>query len=145
MYDALGGEFEEKLLKVAWNFVNQELNSPVDYSKRVADTLEFQLPDQSSITSDYHTSETYSTIISISAEEIEKWKEAYRQDSHLSQVLKAEEEGDNDKYAQYQVRANGLIYFEDWNGNHQLVVLESLRVEIMRDVHNNITEAAHGG
>ena len=140
MYDALGGEFEEKLLKVASNFVNQELNIPVDYSKRIADTLEFQLPDQSSTTSDYHTSETYSTIISISAEEIEKWKEAYRQDSHLSQVLKAEEEGDHDKYAQYQVRTNGLIYFEDWNGNHRLVVPESLRVETMSNVHNNITE-----
>ena len=145
MYDALGGEFEEKLLKVASNFVNQELNSPVDYSKRVADTLEFQLPDQSSITSDYHTSETYSTIISISTEEVEKWKEAYRQDSHLSQVLNTKEEEDINKYAQYQVRANRLIYFEDWNGNHQLVVPESLRVEIMSKVHNNITEAAHGG
>ena len=65
----------------------------------MADTLKFQLPDQSSITSDYHTSETYSIIISISAEEIEKWKEAYRQDSHLSQVLKVEEEEDIDKYA----------------------------------------------
>ena len=65
----------------------------------MADTLEFQLPDQSSITSDYHTSETYSTIISISAEEIEKWKEACQQDSHLSQVLKVEEEEDIDKYA----------------------------------------------
>ena len=118
MYDALGGEFGEKLLRVASNFVNQELNSPVDCSKRVADTLEIQLSVQSSITSDYHTSETYSIIISISAEEIEKWKEAYRQDSHLSQVLKVEEEEDIDKYAQYQVRANGLIYFRDWNGNH---------------------------
>jgi hypothetical protein len=29
-----------------------------------------------------------------------------------------EEEEDIDKYAQYQIRANGLIYFEDWNGNH---------------------------
>jgi hypothetical protein len=106
MYDALGGEFEEKLLKVASNFVNQKLNSLVDYSKRVADTLEFQLPDRSSITSDYHTSEAYSTIILISTEEIEKWKEAYRQDSHLSQLLKAEEEEDIDKYAQYQIRAN---------------------------------------
>ena len=65
MYDALGGEFEEKLLKVALNFVNQELNSPVDYSKQIADALEFQLPDQSSTTSDYHTSENYSTIVSI--------------------------------------------------------------------------------
>jgi hypothetical protein len=126
MYDALGGEFEEKILKVASNFVNQKLNSPVDYSKRVADTLEFQLPDQSSITSDYDTSKTYSTIISISAKEIKKWKETYRQDSHLSQVLKAEEEGDNNKYAQYQGRANRLIYFKDWNANHRLVVPESL-------------------
>ena len=72
MYNALGGEFEEKLLKVASNFVNQELNIPVDYSKRVADTLKFQLPGQSSISFDYHTSKTYSTIISISAEEIKK-------------------------------------------------------------------------
>ena len=126
MYDALGGEFEEKLLKVASNFINQELNSPVDYSKQVADTLGFQLPNQSSITSDYHTSETYSTIISISAEEVEKWKGAYWQDSHLSQVLKVEEEEDIDIPTQYQIRANRLIYFEDWNGNHRLVVPESL-------------------
>ena len=110
----------------------------------MADTLEFQLPNQSLITSDYHTSKTYSTIISISTEEVEKWKEAYRQDSHLSQVLNTEEE-DIDKYTQYQVRANRLIYFKDWNGNHRLVVPKSLRVEIMSEVHNNITEAAHGG
>ena len=139
MYDALGGEFEEKLLKGTSNFVNQELNSSVDYFKQVADTLEFQLPDRSSITSDYHTSEVYSTIISISTDEIEKWKEAYRQDSHLSQVLKVEEEEDIDKYAQYQLRANGLIYFEDWNRNHWLVIPESLRVVIMSKVHNTIT------
>ena len=55
-----------------------------------------------------------------------------------------EEEEDIDKYAQYQISANGLIYFEDWNGNHRLVVPESLRVDIMSKVHNTITEAAHG-
>ena len=60
-------------------------------------------------------------------------------------MLKAEEEEDIDKYTQDQVRANRLIYFEDWNGNHQLVVPESLQVEIMSNVHNNITEAVHGG
>ena len=107
--------------------------------------MEFQLPDQSSTTSDYHTSKTYSTIISISTEEVEKWKGAYRQDLHLSQVLKGGEEEDIDEYVQYQIRANGLIYFEDWNGNHRLVIPESLRVEIMSEVHNNITEAVHGG
>jgi hypothetical protein len=58
MYDALGGQCEEKLLKVASNFVNQELHNSVDYSKLVTDTFELQLLDQSLITSDYHTSET---------------------------------------------------------------------------------------
>ena len=37
------------------------------------------------------------------------------------------------------------MYFEDWNRNHRLVVPESLRVDIMSEVHNTITEAAHGG
>jgi hypothetical protein len=81
---------------------------------------------------------------------------------HLDQVLKAvaengitflskslkEEATDNDfgkKYTQYPVQNNGLIYFEDWNRNHRLVVPESLRVDIMSEVHNTITEAAHGG
>jgi len=50
-----------------------------------------------------------------------------------------------EKYTQYQVRNNGLIYFKDWNGNHRLVVPESLRVDIMSEVHNTITEVAHGG
>ena len=41
MYDALGGQFEKKLLKVASHFINQELNNLVNYSRLVADTLEF--------------------------------------------------------------------------------------------------------
>ena len=40
IYDTLGGQFEWKLLKVASNFVNQELNDLVNHFKLVADTLE---------------------------------------------------------------------------------------------------------
>ena len=88
VYDALGGRFKEKLLKVALNSINEKLHNSVDYSKLVTDTLELQLSDQSS---HYHTSATYLTVISISTEELENWKVAYQQDSHLSPVLKAEE------------------------------------------------------
>lgn len=115
------------------------------HCKLVTNTLELQLPDHSSTIYDYHTSETYSTVISISKEELKPWKVAYCQDSHLSQVFKVEEEKDIDKYSQYQIRMNRLIYFEDWNRNHQLVVLESLWVDIMSEVHNTITKAAHRG
>ena len=147
MYTALGSQFEEKLLKVASNFITQELNESADYSKIMSDTLEHDLPEGSSVTSNYYTSETYATITSISSDELEKWNKAYASDPFLSKSLK-EEDAENDfgeKYTQYQVRNNGLIYFEDWNGNHRLVVPESLRVDIMSEIHNTITEAAHGG
>src|SRR6202050_2172597 len=45
---------------------------------------------------------------------------------------------------QYQIR-DGLVYFEDWNGNFRLCVPESLRVSVMSKVHNILTESAHGG
>jgi hypothetical protein len=147
MYDALGERFEEKLLKVATNFVVQESIDSVKHSKILTDALEVQLPDRTPMATDYHTSEAYSTIISISAEELNSWKEAYQKDPLLSQILKAEEEDDIslEKNTPYQVRSNGLIYFEDWNGNHRLVVPDSLRLGIMNEVHNTIMEAAHGG
>jgi hypothetical protein len=128
MYTALRSQFEEKLLKVASNFVTQELNKSVDYSKTMSDTLEYNLPEGSLILSDYYTSETYSTITSISSDELERWNKAYATDPLLSQVLNgnSEDKDSNDKYTQYQVQDNGLIYFEDWNGNHRLVVPESL-------------------
>jgi hypothetical protein len=56
-----------------------------------------------------------------------------------------DEEKIDDKYSQYQVKENGLVYFQDWNGNLRLVIPESLRVKIMNEVHNTITEAVHGG
>jgi hypothetical protein len=71
MYSALGSQFEEKLLKVASNFVAQELSKIADYSQIMSDTLEFNLPDSSFIFSDYHTSENYSIITSISLDELE--------------------------------------------------------------------------
>jgi len=147
MYTALGSQFEEKLLKVASNFITQELNESMDYSKIILDTLEHNLPEGSSVPSNYYTSEAYTTITSISSDKLEKWNKAYTSNLFLSKSLK-EDNTENDfskKYTQYQVRNNGLIYFEDWNGNHRLVVPESLQVDIMSEVHNTITKVAHSG
>ena len=105
------------------------------------DCVKLKLPDGPPLFPDYHTSETYSTITSISSSELDIWRAAYKLNPLLSCVLSEKE----DKYSQYQVQTNGLIYFEDWNRNHRLVVLESLQVDVMSEVHNTITEAAHGG
>ena len=69
MYTALGSQFEEKLLKVASNFVTQELRESTDNSKIVSDTLEIILPDNSTISPEYYMAKAYSTHISITTEE----------------------------------------------------------------------------
>jgi len=132
---------------VASNFVAQELSKIADYSQIMSDTLEFNLPDSSFIFSDYHTSENYSIITSISLDELEWWKTVYKADQTTSWVLKDDDNNkdSDDTYSQYQVGENGLIYFEDWNRNHHLVVPATLQVEITSEIHNTITEAAHGG
>lgn len=38
---------------------------------------------------------------------------------------------------------NGLLFFEDWNGNIRLYIPKSQQVEIMSKTHNTVTEAAH--
>ena len=126
MYTALGSQFEEKLLKVASNFVTQELRESTNNSKIVSNTLEIILPDDSAISPEYYTTEVYSTHISITVEELNKWKEASGKDPLLSEILRTDEEKIDDKYSQYQVKENGLVYFEDWNGNLRLVVPKSL-------------------
>ena len=145
MYTALGSQFEEKLLKVASNFVMQESRESTNNSKIMSDTLEIILPDDSAISPKYYTTEAYSTHISIISEELNKWKEASGKDPLLSEILRMDEEKIADKYSQYQVEENGLVYFEDWNGNLRLAIPESLQVEIMNEVHNTITAAAPGG
>ena len=141
MYTTLGSQFKEKFLKVTSNFIAQELRESMDNSKTMSETLKIMLPNNSSISPEYYTSEVYSTHISISPVELNKWKEAYEKDLLLSEVLRTEEgrEKVNNKYSQYQVKENGLIYFEDWNRNLHLVIPKSLQV------YNTITEAAHGG
>jgi hypothetical protein len=82
----------------------------------------------------------------MSSNELEEWKTAYMEDKLYSKILRVSQV-DNDKegnYPQYQIR-NGLIYFEDWNGNFRLCVPDSLHVTVMSEVHNILTESAHRG
>src|SRR5882672_10211816 len=73
-------------------------------------------------------------------------EKAYTNDKLYSKILKASQINNNKEgnYPQYQIR-DGLIYFEDWNGNFRLCVPDSLCLTVMSKVHNVLTESAHGG
>ena len=71
-------------------------------------------------------------------------KDAYAMDPHFSLVLKDKNET-NVAYAQYHHSEDGLVYFKDSTGNTRLCVPKGLRVEVMQEGHNTMTEAAHGG
>jgi hypothetical protein len=106
------------------------------------------LHDGDSTALDYHSSEFYTILIGISQEEMQKWKDAYLLDPHFSkvlQILKEEKDVSQPTYPQYHYSDEGLIYFEDWKGNNRLCVPAALKVEIMGEVHNTLTESAHGG
>ena len=79
-------------------------------------------------------------------EGLESWKKSYIIDQFYSKVLNTFRTNDDKdgNYPQYQI-IEGLIYFENWNGNLWLCVLDSLHIEVMSEVHNILTESAHGG
>lgn len=85
-------------------------------------------------------------IVQVSKEELQIWRDVYARDLHFSVVLK-NKKGDetNPTFSQYDFSKNRLVYFEDSAGNTQLCVPKDLHIEVMQEVHNTITEAAHGG
>jgi hypothetical protein len=77
---------------------------------------------------------------------LESWKKSCIADKFYSKVPNAFQVNDDEdrNYPQYQI-IEGLIYFKDWNRNLQLCVPDSLRIEVMSEVHNILTESAYGG
>jgi hypothetical protein len=145
MYEDMGSKFEEKLLNVATRFIHAqdslgEINS--------VDLGEIPLDNEQEMIASYVASRTYNVLVGISEEELNVWATGYLDDPHFSKVLKGwkkETNWTNPHYPQYHYSDNGLIYFEDWHGNNRLCVPKSLRASVMGEVHNTLTESAHGG
>lgn len=118
---------------------------PIDYSCDFPEVICHDLIDGFSFTEDFKSSSTYSLLVNLDPTELNDWKNGYQSDPHFSKVLEEREDDLEIKYTQYQLRSNGLLYFEDWNGNYRLCVPESMRLSVMSQSHNEISEAAHGG
>lgn len=146
MYDEFGPRFEEKLLTVAAHYAESEhqelpflFNTRTEHITFTGSTI--QLP--------YVTAQNYSTLISINQNEISEWVSAYATDKHFSAVQQSFRSGVEDNkretFPQYLCSEEGLIYFIDSMGNTRLCVPQVLRLKVMKEKHDIITEAAHGG
>ena len=144
MFKELGPKFEEKLLTVATRFAEAEIL--LEYDNTLVN-IPLNLDGGREVGIPYQTLRSFSTTVQIESREIQNWKDAYASDPHFSQVLENQGKGGNENltFQQYHHSEDGLIYFEDSIGNTRLCIPRDLRVEIMMEAHNTITEAAHGG
>lgn len=147
MYDELGDRFEEKLLSAASSYINSQDNEALALHTEES-CIKVPLPTGMEADVLYSSSAYFMTLIGISPDEVEQWRQGYMEDPHFTKVMEAFRTEDNfadPAYSQYIYSDNGLIFFEDSQGNSRLCVPNSLRVQVMSDAHDILTEGAHAG
>ena len=85
--------------------------------------------------------------VHIDLETIERFAKGYLEDKDFALVLRRtqEERLQDQKYHAYRLAENGLMYFEDADGNVRLCVPSSKRSTLIREVHDLAHETAHAG
>lgn len=96
----------------------------------------------------YSTVQGYSILIGADEEEMKRFLSGYSLDSHFSKVLGAlriEEKWEDPKFPQYFLGEEGLIFFEDDLGRTRLCIPENIKLDIMKEAHDELPESGHGG
>lgn len=149
IYDELGERFENKLLKVASCFVRQEIS---EFTSADEKELRVELPDhveeQSGADLGYQTSRSYNVVIALEEAEKDRWRKEYRKDAFTKSIMEEiEAEGKRGEVAErrFRRREDGMLMFCDNEGNTRLCVPKGMVPEVMKEVHDGRTEAAHAG
>ena len=144
-YSQISDKFESRVLTLAAEV--QTRDESIDSS--VSTSVEMDIVGQgTSIDFDYQTSSSYNLSVHIAPEEINRWKEAYLKDAHVCaiiQEMKDEPNLHNPKYPLHFLSDDGLLFWEDWQGNMRLYVPKDLRVPIMTEDHESPAAGAHCG
>ncbi|KAJ3007678.1 hypothetical protein NUW54_g3453 [Trametes sanguinea] len=150
-FEELGPHFEEKVLEVASQHTrtlqveeNDDIQAIGAHAFLVGQEPPFSTED--SVT--YHAAGTGTLLVGIAETEVRKWRHEYLKDPHYRQVLESfrvQNDPTAPTFPQYFISDEGLIYFEDWNGASRLCVPDSLRLDLIKEVHDVITEGAHAG
>jgi len=85
--------------------------------------------------------------VHVDQETVKRLVKGYLEDKEFASVLKRtqEERLQDQKYRAYRLADNGLMYFEDADGNVRLCVPSSERTSLIREVHDLAHETAHAG
>ena len=85
--------------------------------------------------------------VHVNLETVERFAKGYLEDKDFALVLRRtqEERLQDQKYRAYRLAENGLMYFEDANGNVRLCVPSSEHSTLIREVHDLAHETAHAG
>jgi len=144
MFEEFRLRFEEKLLTITTHFAERKLQLESDSTHL---SVSLPLRDSEEVTIPYETSWSYSTMVQVDKEEVQKWKNAYMWDPHFNLVCKSkeEDEGANVTSPQYHYSKEALIYFVDSTRNMRLCIPKDLCIEVMQEANDTITKAAHGG
>ncbi len=148
MYEELGDRFEEKLLTVGTKYIKTEYRiDPSTFSVDLGEVTIENMEGTSCAHARLATAKHYNILIGVDDHELARWRQAYEEDSLYRDVIASQQDAGvtNPKYPQYFYSDIGLVYFEDGNGNNRLCVPKSLRLEVMSDIHDRLTESAHSG
>ena len=85
--------------------------------------------------------------VHVNLETVEHFAKGYLEDKDFALVLRRtqEERLQDQKYRAYHLAENGLMYFEDADGNVRLCVPSSECSTLIREVHDLAHETAHAG
>lgn len=144
MFEELGQKFEERLLTAAAHFAEAELEVE---DNNISMSVPLALANGEEVGTEYSMSWSYSTTVQIDKNEVQRWTDAYARDLHFKSVIEDKRENKETglTFSQYHYSVEGLVYFEGSMGNTRLCVPKDLRIEVMQEAHNTVTEAAHGG
>ncbi len=148
MFDEISDNFERKLLNVSSGYVRQMEEDYESCLNTEVNNIDIPISEVRSVQTQYVTASTYTTLIHLPEDEVEKWKAAYLDDPTFSKVIENKQDEKDIRIPQdpqYHYADNGMLYFEDWRGNNRLCVPKSLRLEVISEIHDTISEASHAG
>jgi len=145
LYSEISPQFEARTLQLMADYEEENLRIlPKTYSTSIKTETALANP----LDLPFVTAKNYNLVISLSKEEIQGIVEAYVKDPYFSKILTELRQESNwvtPKQPLFFENDEGLLYFEDWNGNYRLYIPKSEQAKLLSEVHDEITEGAHSG
>ena len=144
LYSEISPQFEARTLQLMANYEEENLRILPEVHTT---SIEAKNNLAEAVTLPFVTAKNYNLVIGLSNEEIERMVKAYSNDPYFNRILSELRQESNWIGPKQPLffEDDGLLYFEDWNGNQRLCIPQSEQARLLSEVHDEITEGAHSG